>query len=98
LSDSDRKRIDQLTKIWNFFGPTPENLAMKQLTLPFPFNNRFLNPLGASPDYLMTLGTEVGPYLPAVAPQMREFSFKIINKLNERVYRRIIEDFEFKED
>lgn len=61
--------------------------------MPFPFNNRALNPLGLEPNYLFTISTEVGPYVPAIYPRMREFSFKIINKLNERAYDRILNDF-----
>ena len=68
LSASDELRIEQIVKIWNFFGPTSKNLGMKQKDLPFPFSNSFLNPFGADPDYLLTLGTGVGPYIPVVAP------------------------------
>lgn len=98
LTEQDQKRVDQILKLWTFFGPTQENLGVDPSDIPFPFNNRALNPLGLDPAYLFTVGTEVGPYVPAIYPRMREFSFGIINKLNERAYNRLLNDFGLKED
>ena len=93
LSKADEKRIDQIVKLWTFFGPTQENLGVKSNDIPFPFNNQIINPLNLDPAYIFTMGTEVGPYVPAIYPKMRDFGFKIINKLNDRAYDRILNDF-----
>lgn len=57
-----------------------------------------VNPLSLDPAYMFTMGTEVGPFLPAIYPKIRDFSFKIINKLNERAYDRILNDFGLKSE
>ena len=81
-------------RLWKFFGPTQENLGMRIEEMQFPFNNRRLNPFGADPNYILTLGTEVGPYIPAILPEMRNFSFRITNKLYNKIYKRIVKDWD----
>lgn len=49
--------------------------------------------MGADPQYVFALATEVGPYMPAIAPQMRDFSLRIFNRLYTRVYKRIMKDW-----
>lgn len=85
-------------KLWNFFGPSQTNETVGIEELQFPFNNKLLNPFGADPNYILTLGTEVGPYIPAIAPEVRNFSFRIYNKLYNKVYKRIIEDWNVKKE
>jgi len=55
-------------KLWNYFGPSSKNLGMKSKDLEFPFNNKLFNPAGIDPNYLLTVSTEVGPYVPAIYP------------------------------
>ena len=55
MSEEDRKRVNTIMKMWNYFGPSPENLGAN--------NNDYLNPSN-----IIALGTEVGPYVPVVYP------------------------------
>ena len=85
-------------KLWAYFGPTQDNFGEKKKELQFPFNNRFFNPLGADPQYVFTLATEVGPYMPAIIPEAQLFSLRIFNKMYERVYKRIMTDWNLKDE
>ena len=42
--------------MWNYFGPSPENLGAGKNT-----TANYLNP-----DNIIILGTEVGPYMPLI--------------------------------
>ena len=65
--------------MWDYFGPSPENLGAE--------NNDYFNPSN-----IVSLGTEVGPYVPVIYPQMADYFAKIFNKLYARGRERFIED------
>ena len=77
MSDDDRKRVSTILKMWNYFGPSPQNTGMEG---------------GVSIDSFMTLSSEVGPYLPAIYPEMLEYFSGIFNKLYVRGKSRIAKD------
>ena len=74
INDEDKKRIDTIVRLWDFFGPSPQNMGAGDNTL-----SNYLNF-----NILVSLGTEVGPYLPVIYPEMMQYFSTIFNKLNER--------------
>ena len=82
MNDEDRKRVNTILKMWNYFGPSPQNMGA--------MDNSQANYL--SLDNLVNLGSEVGPYLPLVYPQMVEYFSRIFNKLYVRGKARIATD------
>lgn len=82
MTDEDTKRVNTILKMWDYFGPSPENLGAGE--------NTAANYLNA--DNIVTLGAEVGPYLPVIYPQMIEYFSNIFNKLYERGRLRLAAD------
>ena len=74
MSDEDRKRVKTILKMWDYFGPSAKNMGAAGNT-----SADYL-----SIDNLVSLGSEVGPYLPVIYPQMAEYFAKIFNKLYVR--------------
>ena len=74
INDEDKKRIDTIVRLWDFFGPSPQNMGAGDNTL-----SNYLNF-----NILVSLGTEVGPYLPVIYPEMMQYFSTIFNKLYER--------------
>lgn len=74
INDEDEKRIDTIVRLWDFFGPSPQNMGAGDNTL-----SNYLNF-----NILVSLGTEVGPYLPVIYPEMLQYFSTIFNKLYER--------------
>ena len=68
--------------MWDFFGPSPQNMGAGDNTL-----SNYLNF-----NLLISLGTEVGPYLPVIYPEMMQYFSTIFNKLYERGRQRLAED------
>jgi hypothetical protein len=60
INDEDQKRINTIVRLWDFFGPSPQNMGAGDNTL-----SNYLNF-----NLLVSLGTEVGPYLPVIYPEM----------------------------
>jgi hypothetical protein len=83
VTEKEKKTIDTVLKMWNYFGPSPENLGAGKNTAA-----NYLNP-----DNIVILGTEVGPYMPLVYKQMLNYFAKIFDKLYERGRSRLASDF-----
>jgi hypothetical protein len=60
INYEDQKRINTIVRLWDFFGPSPQNMGAGDNTL-----SNYLNF-----NLLVSLGTEVGPYLPVIYPEM----------------------------
>lgn len=71
INDEDQQRISTIVRLWDYFGPSPQNMGAGDNTL-----SNYLNG-----NLLISLGTEVGPYLPVIYPCMLHYFATIYNKL-----------------
>ena len=74
IDDEDQRRINTIVRLWDYFGPSPQNMGAGDNTL-----SNYLNL-----NLLISLGTEVGPYLPVIYPEMISYFSIVYNKLYER--------------
>lgn len=74
MSEEDRKRVATILKMWDYFGPTAQNMGASDNSTASYLNT----------GTIVNVGTEVGPYVPVIYPQMMDYFAKILNKLYSR--------------
>ena len=83
MTSQDQKRVTTILKMWDYFGPSPKNMGAGSND-----QSSYLNV-----DNFVSLGSEVGPYLSVVYPQMLEYFSNIFNRLYGRGKDRVARDF-----